>query len=168
MAEDINLDPFTESEVNYTEIQRRQYTYRASSLIIEPFKWQESPLSDLGTVFAFNTLITMSQLTITTSIIGLAIASQLSRHHEITVIARDLPGDEPSIKWASPWAGANFVAGGCSSARERRMQMDAFTELWRLAIRHPESGVKRLPMEEFYDNERSDDDLWFKDFIPGV
>ncbi|KAI8677878.1 DAO domain-containing protein [Fusarium keratoplasticum] len=110
----------------------------------------------------------MSQLTITTSIIGLAIASQLSRHHEITVIARDLPGDEPSIKWASPWAGANFVAGGCSSARERRMQMDAFTELWRLAIRHPESGVKRLPMEEFYDNERSDDDLWFKDFIPGL
>ncbi|KAM6536414.1 hypothetical protein FALCPG4_002422 [Fusarium falciforme] len=110
----------------------------------------------------------MAKITIVGSgIIGLAIASQLSRHHEITVIARDLPGDEPSIKWASPWAGANFVAGGCSSARERRMQMDAFTELWRLAIRHPESSVKRLPMEEFYDNERSDDDFWFKDFIPG-
>ncbi|KAJ4184918.1 hypothetical protein NW755_008832 [Fusarium falciforme] len=111
----------------------------------------------------------MAKITIVGSgIIGLAIASQLSRHHEVTVIARDFPGDKPSIKWASPWAGANFVAGGCSSARERRMQMDAFTELWRLAIRHPESSVKRLPMEEFYDNERSDDDFWFKDFIPGV
>ncbi|RTE70458.1 hypothetical protein BHE90_015156 [Fusarium euwallaceae] len=110
----------------------------------------------------------MARITIVGSgIIGLAIAAQLSRLHEITVIARDLPGDEPCIKWASPWAGANFVAGGCSSARERRMQMDAFTELWRLAIRHPESSVKRLPMEEFYDNERSDDDLWFKDFMPG-
>ncbi|KAM0427836.1 hypothetical protein ACHAPT_007293 [Fusarium lateritium] len=110
----------------------------------------------------------MARITIVGSgIIGLTIAAQLSRHHDITVIARDLPGDEPSIKWASPWAGANFVAGYCPSARERRMQKDTFAELWRLAIRYPESGVKRLPMEEFYDEERSDDDLWFKDFIPG-
>lgn len=48
------------------------------------------------------------------------------------------------------------------------MQRDTFAELWRLAIRFPESSVKRIPMEEFFDDERTAEDLWYKDFVPGV
>ncbi|KAF4945779.1 hypothetical protein FSARC_14362 [Fusarium sarcochroum] len=108
----------------------------------------------------------MARITIVgAGITGLAIAAQLSRNHEITVVAKNLPGDEPSVEWASPWAGANFVAGYCSSPRDRKMQRDTFAEMWRLAIRHPESSVKTLPMEEFFNEERTEDDLWYKDFF---
>ena len=48
------------------------------------------------------------------------------------------------------------------------MQRDTFAELWRLAIRFPESSVKKIPMEEFFDNDRTDDDLWYKDYVPNV
>ncbi|KAF5970008.1 d-amino-acid oxidase [Fusarium bulbicola] len=99
-------------------------------------------------------------------IVGLAIAAQLSRLHDITIIAKNLPGDELTLEWASPWAGANFVAGYCISPRDRKMQRDTFIELWRLARRYPESSVKTIPMEEFFDKERTEDDLWFKDFVP--
>ncbi|CAG8948564.1 unnamed protein product [Penicillium salamii] len=109
----------------------------------------------------------MARITIVGSgIIGLAIATQLSRRHKITVIARDIPGDDPSVEWASPWAGANFVPGYCSDPRDRMMQRYTFAELWRLAIRHPESSVKMIPMEEIFDDERTDDDLWYKDYMP--
>ncbi|KAJ5514605.1 hypothetical protein N7463_004157 [Penicillium fimorum] len=101
-----------------------------------------------------------------TSIIGLAIAAQLSRHHEVTIIARNIPGDDPSIEWASPWAGANFIAGFCSTPRERMMQRNTFAELWRLAIRFPESSVKTLPMENIFDDERIADDFWYSDYVP--
>lgn len=101
-------------------------------------------------------------------IAGLAIAAQLSRNHNITVVAKNLPGDDPTLEWASPWAGANFVAGYCTSPRDRKMQRDTFIELWRLAGRFPESSVKRIPIEDFFDEERTEDDLWFKDFVPGV
>ncbi|KAF4462797.1 D-amino-acid oxidase [Fusarium albosuccineum] len=110
----------------------------------------------------------MARITIVGSgIIGLAIAAQLSRNHDITVVARNLPGDEASLEWASLWAGANFVAGGCSSDRDKRMQLDSFAELWRLAARFPESSVKRIPMEDFFDDERNTEEIWWKDFMPG-
>lgn len=48
------------------------------------------------------------------------------------------------------------------------MQRDTFAELWRLAIRFPESSVKRIRMEEFFDDERTAEDFWYKDFVPDV
>ncbi|CAJ0547265.1 Ff.00g018920.m01.CDS01 [Fusarium sp. VM40] len=109
----------------------------------------------------------MARITIVgAGITGLAIASRLSRHYKITIVAKNLPGDEPTLDWASPWAGANFVAGYCSSPRDRKMQRDAFTELWRLATRCPESSVRKIPMEELFDQERTDDDLWYREFVP--
>jgi hypothetical protein len=101
----------------------------------------------------------MASLTYHNSITELAISSTLSRNHKITIVAKNLPGDEPTLEWASPWVGANFVAGYCSLPSDRRMQRDAFTELWRLATRCPESSVRKTPMEEVFDQERTDDDL---------
>ncbi|KAF5598379.1 d-amino-acid oxidase [Fusarium pseudocircinatum] len=109
----------------------------------------------------------MARITIVgAGVVGLAIAAQLSRMHDITIIAKNLPGDKPTLEWASPWAGANFVAGYCTSPRDRKMQRDTFIELWSLASRYPESSVKMIPMEEFFDKKRTEDDLWFKDFVP--
>ncbi|CAG9945489.1 unnamed protein product [Clonostachys rosea f. rosea IK726] len=99
---------------------------------------------------------------------GLAIAAQLSRNHEITVVAKNLPGDDPTTEWVSPWAGANFVAGYCSAPCDRKRQRDTFSELWRLASRFPESSVKKITMEEFFNGERTGDDLWFREFVPDV
>lgn len=97
----------------------------------------------------------------------MAIASLLARTHEVTIVARDLPGDDLSIDWASPWAGASFVAGGVSTSREKKMQIDTFAELWRMSISHPESSLKRITMEEFHE-DLSEDDVWWKDYMPQV
>ncbi|KAM0545428.1 hypothetical protein ACHAPJ_011333 [Fusarium lateritium] len=49
-------------------------------------------------------------------VVGMAVASMLSRAHEVTIVARNLPGDGESLDWASPWAGAVFLGlDGCGS-----------------------------------------------------
>lgn len=100
-------------------------------------------------------------------IIGMATASTLSRNHQVTIVARNLPGDEPTIEWASPWAGASFIAGGCSSPREAKMQLDAFSELWRWSIAYPESSIKQITIEDFHD-DKTEEDIWWKDYMPQV
>ncbi|OGM48266.1 hypothetical protein ABOM_002115 [Aspergillus bombycis] len=108
----------------------------------------------------------MAQITILgAGIIGMATASVLSRNHKVTIIARNLPGDEPTIAWTSPWAGASFIAGGCSSAREAKMQLDAFAELWRWSIAYPDSSIKQITIEDFHD-DKTEDDIWWKDYMP--
>ncbi|KAK5086229.1 hypothetical protein LTR70_000015 [Exophiala xenobiotica] len=97
----------------------------------------------------------------------MATAAALSRNHEVTIVAKNLPGDAPTIEWASPWAGASFIAGSCSSLQEAKMQLEAFAELWRLSIEHPESSVKRILIEDLHDN-KTEDEVWWKDFMPEV
>ncbi len=91
----------------------------------------------------------------------------LSRHHKVTIVARNLPGDKPSIEWASPWAGVSFIAGGCSSPAEAKMQLDAFAELWRWSDAYPESSIKKIPIEDFHD-DKTEDDIWWKEYMPEV
>lgn len=104
---------------------------------------------------------------VSSSVIGMTTASLLSRSHDITIVARDLPGDEPCIDWASPWAGANFIAGGCTDPREKKMQLDAFAELWRLSVSTPESGLKQITIEDILDTVPADQ-IWWKDYVPEV
>ena len=47
------------------------------------------------------------------------------------------------------------------------MQLDAFAELWRWSIEHPESSVRRIMVEDFHDHG-SKDDIWWKDYMPEV
>jgi D-amino-acid oxidase len=72
----------------------------------------------------------------------MAVASMLSRSHNVTIIARDLPGDGESLDWASPWAGAVFLGLDGSTPEEQQMQRDAFAYLWSLATSNPESSVR--------------------------
>ncbi|CAG7925231.1 unnamed protein product [Penicillium olsonii] len=95
----------------------------------------------------------------------MATASILSRNHQVTIVAKNLPGDEPTIEWASPWAGASFIAGGCFSSREANMQLDAFAELWRWSIAYPESSIKQITVEDFHE-DKSEADIWWKDYMP--
>jgi D-amino-acid oxidase len=76
------------------------------------------------------------------SITGLAIASMLPRGYDVTIIARDMPADPKSYQWSSPWAGAVWMATVKSTLREQKMQLQAFSYLWKLALSDPESGVR--------------------------
>jgi D-amino-acid oxidase len=95
----------------------------------------------------------------------MAIASLLSRHHKVTIIAKNLPGDDLTLDWASPWAGAVFLGLDGSNSREQKMQLDSFAVLWRLAISNPESSVKRIEMLDFHD-DKSIDEIWYRGKMP--
>lgn len=95
----------------------------------------------------------------------MAIASILSRNHEITIVAKNLPGDDLCLDWASPWAGAVFLGLDGSNEREQKMQLDSFAVLWKLAVTNPESSVKRIEMLDFQD-ERTIDQIWYNGKMP--
>lgn len=95
----------------------------------------------------------------------MAIASLLSRRHEVTIVAKDLPGDELSLDWASPWAGAVFLGLDGSNPREQKMQMDSFAVLWQLAATNPESSVRRIDMLDFQD-DKTIDQIWYNGLMP--
>jgi D-amino-acid oxidase len=95
----------------------------------------------------------------------MAIASLLSRSHEVTIVAKDLPGDELNKEWASPWAGAVFLGLDGSSEREQKMQLDSFAILWSLAVSNPESSIRRIEMNDFHD-DKTIDQIWYKGKLP--
>lgn len=100
------------------------------------------------------------------SITGMAIASQLLRHHDITIVARNLPGDEPhSQEWASPWAGAVWAGMDGSTPREQQFQLSALGVWWKLALSDPESSVRRIEMTEYRDSKTLDQ-IWIRDKVP--
>ncbi|KAL4993959.1 hypothetical protein BDV10DRAFT_197900 [Aspergillus recurvatus] len=73
-------------------------------------------------------------------VIGLLSALTLTEAgYKVTIVARDLPGDE-SQDWASPWASVSIYphpdAGGNS------LQTENFKLFWALAHRDPTSGVQ--------------------------
>ncbi|RKU43778.1 hypothetical protein DL546_004126 [Coniochaeta pulveracea] len=108
----------------------------------------------------------MARITIVgAGITGMAIASLLSRNHEVTIVAKNLPGDELTLEWASPWAGAVFLGLDGSSEREQKMQLDSFAVLWRLAVTNPESSLRRIVMEDFHD-DKTIDQIWYRGKMP--
>lgn len=84
------------------------------------------------------------------------------------MVARNLPGDDPNIEWASPWAGALIVIGGVSSNRDRKMQLRSFSELWKMSFQHPEAGIRQITIEDVFDDDRTESDIWWQKFMPEV
>ncbi|KAK0650025.1 hypothetical protein B0T16DRAFT_389967 [Cercophora newfieldiana] len=100
-------------------------------------------------------------------IAGMTIASQLSKTYEVTIVARDLPGDAPSQDWASPWACAGWVALG-GSPLEEQMQLDTLAIFRKLAAAHPESSVRCGELTDIYDESPGDaKTLWSCNRVPG-
>jgi hypothetical protein len=95
----------------------------------------------------------------------MAIAATLPKQCDITIIARNLPGDPESIEWASPWAGACWVAEEGSTPSEQKMQLDALAYWLQLAERFPESSVKKTVVCDVFDYA-SLQDIWYRDRVP--
>jgi len=95
----------------------------------------------------------------------MAIASLLSRNHEVTIVAKNLPGDEATKEWASPWAGAVFLGLEDSKPNEQKMQLDSFAVLWSLAVSNPESSIRRIELLDFHD-DKTIDQIWYNEKLP--
>ena len=103
------------------------------------------------------------------SITGMAVASQLPKNYDVTVVARNLPGDDPDNNdgWASPFAGAIWSGMEGSSEREQRMQLDSLA-IWRqIGLTDPESSVRRTEMLEVFDTGTLEERVWYRYKIPG-
>ncbi|EAQ85425.1 predicted protein [Chaetomium globosum CBS 148.51] len=110
-------------------------------------------------------------------IVGLATAAILTDNdpskHEITIVARDFPGDAPSQDWASPWACAGWVALG-GSIPEQKMQLAALAYLRTLAAEHPESSVRQVKLTDVFGggggikaSDTGPAGLWYNGRVPG-
>ena len=42
---------------------------------------------------------------------GLTIAESLPLHYDVTIVARDMPGDADTLDWASPWCVPKLLTG---------------------------------------------------------
>ncbi|TVY80895.1 D-amino-acid oxidase [Lachnellula suecica] len=98
-------------------------------------------------------------------ITGLAIAYVLSPKYNVTIVARDLPGDL-GLDWASPWAGAVFHPQKTPNKLWQQMQAACFRFYWALAHDDPSSGVKVYPMTEYFDTVYDESDIWYKSLMP--
>ncbi|EAU29704.1 predicted protein [Aspergillus terreus NIH2624] len=106
----------------------------------------------------------MEVVIIGSGVIGLLSAQYLAQAgHRVTVIARDLPGDETQ-DWASPWAGAGIFPQPDTNGRD--LQEETFIEFWALAHRDPTSGVQVVKTTEFYDDRTDDSSIWYQKLVP--
>ncbi|KAJ4492418.1 hypothetical protein C8R41DRAFT_765438, partial [Lentinula lateritia] len=97
---------------------------------------------------------------------GLSIALALSRTYDVTIIARDLVGDNESHGWASPWAGAGWRPHIGTSDEDIEMQKQSFRYMWKLAETDPESGLKRIKSIDYFDQVMDVSQVWYKEFMP--
>lgn len=99
------------------------------------------------------------------SITALAAASMLPRNYDVTVVARDLPGDSDTRGWSSPNAGAIFMGMAKCSEHDQKLQMDSFWVWWRQALQNPESSVRRIEMQDLIDGA-SLESVWYAGKFP--
>ncbi|KAJ3715595.1 hypothetical protein DFJ43DRAFT_845626 [Lentinula guzmanii] len=100
-------------------------------------------------------------------ITGLSVALALSRIYDVTIVARDLVGDNESHGWASPWAGAGWRPHINTSDEDIEMQKASFRYMWKLAETNPECGLKRVKSIDYFDQVKDESLVWYKDFMPG-
>lgn len=99
-------------------------------------------------------------------ITGMGIASQLPKNTEITILGDFLPGDAMDQRYVSQWAGAIWLGVHDSTPWEQGMQLNSFSELWRIAERHPESGIRQIEMTEIMDIG-DPAKVWYQGKVPG-
>ncbi|KAF2090296.1 nucleotide-binding domain-containing protein [Saccharata proteae CBS 121410] len=103
-------------------------------------------------------------------ITGLAIANHLAPHHEVTVIARDIPPlntmtlENQSLKWASPWAGACYICSIPSTPLEQKMQLTTYPILLALASQDPSSSVRKISLHDLHDQVGLEE-IWYRDHM---
>ncbi|KAI4121378.1 MAG: hypothetical protein LQ347_006880, partial [Umbilicaria vellea] len=112
---------------------------------------------------------------------GLTTALKLSQtaRCKITVAAEHMPGDY-DIRYASPWAGANYLPVSEKGSKAAEWDRNTWPELEDLARNRPEAGVHFQHTEIYVRNKDADKvtakwfnellkaEPWFKDMIPDV
>ncbi|KAG1754957.1 uncharacterized protein EDB91DRAFT_262392 [Suillus paluster] len=78
---------------------------------------------------------------------------------DITIIARDMPGDWGSQAWGANWSPMPL---GATDERVRRWEKTTFDRLWEMA---PSGLVKRLPSRMFSETDEILSSLWWKDLV---
>ncbi|KAG1805888.1 hypothetical protein EV424DRAFT_1558673, partial [Suillus variegatus] len=83
---------------------------------------------------------------------------------DITIIARDMPGDWHSQAWASPFAGASWspMPLGATDERVRRWEQITFDRLWDMA---PSGLVKRAPAKVLGETDGLLSNIWWQDLV---
>ncbi|KAG0697447.1 hypothetical protein DFH29DRAFT_1022113 [Suillus ampliporus] len=83
---------------------------------------------------------------------------------DITIVARDMPGDWDSQAWASPFAGASWSPHqlGATDERVRRWEQITFDRLWGMA---PSGLVKRTPSKILGETDDILSAMWWKDLV---
>lgn len=99
-------------------------------------------------------------------ITGMGIASQLPKNAEITILGNFLPGDALDQRYVSQWAGAIWLGVHDSTPWEQEMQLNSFSELWRISERYPESGVRQIETTEIMDYG-DPAKVWYQGKVPG-
>ncbi|PWY73046.1 nucleotide-binding domain-containing protein [Aspergillus heteromorphus CBS 117.55] len=98
-------------------------------------------------------------------VIGLSAAEALvEAGYTVTIVARDLPGDDTSVQWSSPWAGAAVMPHPDAPGQD--LQTETFKYYWALAHRDPTSGVQVVDITEYYDDRDGDSTIWYKQLAP--
>ncbi|KAL4890053.1 hypothetical protein BDV59DRAFT_101730 [Aspergillus ambiguus] len=106
----------------------------------------------------------MDVVIIGSGVIGLLSAHYLTQAgHRVTIVSRDLPGDDTQ-DWASPWAGAAIFPH--PDAKGQDLQEETFKKFWALAHRDPTSGVQIVKTTEYYDDRADDSSIWYKNLVP--
>jgi len=108
-----------------------------------------------------------SVVIIGSGVTGLSAALALSRIYDVTIIARDLVGDNESHGWASPWAGAFWRPHVGNSDEDIDIQKASFRYMWKLAETDPDCGLKRVTAIDYFDQSSDESKVWYKDFMPG-
>ncbi|KAF8699015.1 hypothetical protein AX14_001037 [Amanita brunnescens Koide BX004] len=99
-------------------------------------------------------------------VIGLttAIKIQETSGYKVTIVAEIFPTDTKNVRYASHFAGAQFVASAsCHDLRQRRIEKDSYETFWELSApgSPTEQYFLRLQQTEFY---ATIDPAYFEDF----
>ncbi|UZJ51573.1 hypothetical protein CBS101457_000893 [Exobasidium rhododendri] len=102
-------------------------------------------------------------------VIGLSIALQLKvqGRYDITVLARELPSDTQSRRFASPWAGANWAS---TTADLKQQSRDEATfkqwQKWHHVL--PEGTLTEMPFTEYTHQMAENEQVhqWRSSFLP--
>ncbi|KAJ3994370.1 hypothetical protein F5050DRAFT_1809656 [Lentinula boryana] len=124
-------------------------------------------LKQLASKLFLHPLMPPAVAIIGSGITGLSVALALSRIYDVTIVARDLVGDNESHGWASPWAGAGWRPHIDTSDEDIEMQKASFRYMWKLAETNPECGLKRVKSIDYFDQVKDESLVWYKDFMPG-
>ncbi|KIM33056.1 hypothetical protein M408DRAFT_326716 [Serendipita vermifera MAFF 305830] len=94
-------------------------------------------------------------------VIGLSTALELQKHGcKVTIVAECMPGDEKSIRYTSPWAGAHHVTFAGKDKRQLKMDQETFHKLWQMSgAEETQHLFLRLDQTEYYVEERTEESI---------